>query len=229
MKTNNIKPICVIPARGGSKRIKNKNIINFFGKPLIYYSIFTALKSKLFSRVIVSTDSLKIKKISKKFGAEVPFLRKDKLSNDYATTKDVLLDAIARINSKKINYHCLLYPTAPLINSKTLVKAFNILKKEKADALMTVSKYTNHPLRSLYIKKKYLNFMWPKFQKKNSQDLIKLFHDTGSFYFFKTKKIINSKTFYPKKIIPYKLKIYETVDIDNYEDLALAKKLFKKK
>lgn len=227
MKLNKLKPICIIPARGGSKRIKNKNILNFFGKPLIYYSIRAAINSKLFSRVIVSTDSLKIQKIAKKYGAEIPFLRSKELSNDNATTKEVLLDAIKKINSEKINYHCLLYPTSPLINSKVLKSAFNKFLNEKVDALMTVSKYTNHPLRSLYKKKKYLNFMWPKFKQKNSQDLIELFHDTGNFYFFRTNKIINAKTFYPKKIIPYFLKIHETVDIDNYDDLILAKKLFK--
>ena len=84
--------ICVIPARSNSKRIKNKNIINFFGKPLIYYSIKAAKKSNLFKRIIVSTDSEKIANIAVKFGAEVPFLRSKKLSNDFVTTTDVIRD-----------------------------------------------------------------------------------------------------------------------------------------
>ena len=224
-KKNSI--ICIIPARGGSKRIKNKNIINFYGKPLIYYSIKAAKKSNIFSRIIVSTDSKKIMKISRKFGAEVPFLRNKKLSDDKTSTMDVLIDTIKKINSTNINFHCLLYPTAPLIDYKDISSAFKKLQRENADALMTISKYLNHPLRSLIIKDRYLKFKWEKYQKANSQDLEELFHDCGNFYFFKTNKILNWKKFFPKKMIPYKLKIYNSVDIDNYDDLKLAKKLFK--
>ncbi len=221
-----IKPICIIPARGGSKRIKNKNIINFSGKPLIYYSIKAAIKSKIFSRIIVSTDSSRIKKIAKKYGAEVPFIREKRLSNDLTSTKDVFIDAIFKINSQNVKFHCLLYPTAPLVKSKDLIKAYNKIKIEKADGLMTVGKYLNHPLRSLTVKKKILRFKWKKYIKKNTQNLPKYYFDCGNFYFFKTEKIIKSNTFYPKKIIPYYLKIYNAVDIDNYEDLKLAEKLF---
>ncbi|MBC85493.1 MAG: pseudaminic acid cytidylyltransferase [Acidimicrobiaceae bacterium] len=223
-----VKPICIIPARKGSKRIKNKNIIKFFGKPLIYYSINAALKSKIFSKVIVSTDSIKIKKISERYGAQVPFLRKKNLSDDLTSTKDVLIDTIKKINSLNSEFHCLLYPTAPLVKPETLKKAYKKLVLENADGLMTVTKYLNHPLRSLILKKKYLEFKWKKFQKKNSQDLEELFHDCGNFYFFRTSKILNRKNFYPKKIIPFYQKIYNSVDIDNYDDLILAKKLFKK-
>ena len=215
MKKNKKKIICIIPARGGSERIKNKNIIDFYGKPLIYYSIKAAKKSNIFSRIIV-----------KKYGAEVPFLRNKKLSDDKTSTMDVLIDTIRKIDSTKVDFHCLLYPTAPLINSKDISSAYNKLQRENADALMTVSKYLNHPLRSLIIKNKYLKFKWKKYQKTNSQELEELFHDCGNFYFFKTSKILNKKKFYPKKMIPYKIKIYNSVDIDNYEDLKLAKKLF---
>ena len=229
MIKNKFKPICIIPARSGSKRIKNKNIINFFGKPLIYYSINAAKKSKVFSRVIVSTDSKRIMKIAKNYGAEVPFLRSKKLSNDKTSTKEVFIDAINKINSKNVDFHCLMYPTAPLIQSKDITSAFKKLINEKADGLMTVSKYMNHPLRSLIIKNNYLKFKWEKYKKKNSQDLEKLYHDCGNFYFFKTKKILNRKIFYPKKMIPFYVKLHNSVDIDNYDDLNLAKILFKNK
>lgn len=221
-----IRPICIIPARGGSKRIKNKNIVNFFGKPLIYYSIKSAIESKIFSRIIVSTDSPKIKKISEKYGAEVPFVREKRLSDDLTSTKDVLVDAIFKTKSQNVKFHCLLYPTAPLVKSKDLINAYNKTKKEKADGLITVCKYLNHPLRSLLIQKKFLKFKWKKNIKKNTQNLPEFYFDCGNFYFFKTEKIIKSRTFYPKKMIPYFLKKYDAVDIDNYEDLELAKKLF---
>ena len=122
-----------------------------------------------------------------------------------------------------------MYPTSPLIQSKDIVSAFKKLINEKADGLMTVSKYMNHPLRSLIIKNTYLKFKWEKYKKKNSQDLEKLYHDCGNFYFFKTKKILNSKIFYPKKMIPFYVKLHNSVDIDNYDDLNLAKILFKNK
>ena len=228
IKKPNQRPICVIPARSGSKRIKNKNIINFYGKPLIYYSIIAAIKSKIFSRIIVSTNSLKIKKISEKYGAEVPFIRSRDISDDKTSTYDVLKNAIKKIKSENTEFHCMLYPTSPLINHNVLKKAFNKISKEKVDGIISVSRYNNHPLRSLFIKKKYLKFKWQKFKNKNSQDLEKLYHDCGNFYFFKTSKILNKKKTYPKKILPFFMKAYETVDIDTKEDLILAKKLFKK-
>ena len=93
-----MKPICIIPARQGSKRIKNKNIKLFAGKPLISHVIKTAKKSKLFSRIVVSTDSTRIANIAKNNGAEVPFLRNKKLSNDYAGTAEVMIDSVKKIN-----------------------------------------------------------------------------------------------------------------------------------
>ena len=95
------KIICIIPARKGSKRIKNKNIINFFGKPLISYSIENALKSNIFEKVIVSTDSKKISNISKKYGADVPFLRPKSLSGNNIIVKDVLIHCLNNLKNIK--------------------------------------------------------------------------------------------------------------------------------
>lgn len=223
------KCVCIIPARKGSKRIKNKNTKNFFGKPLIYYSIKAAQKSKIFSKIIVSTDCEKIANISRKYGADVPFLRNKRLSNDKASTKSVLIDTIKKNNSKNIEFHCMIYPTAPLIKPQDLKKAFKLIRNRNVDCVITVCKYLNHPLRSFIIKNNFLQFKWKQFQKKNSQDLEELVHDSGNFYFFRTKKILEGKNFYPKKTLPYYLKIFNSVDIDNYDDLELAKRLFKRK
>ena len=101
--------ICIIPARANSKRIKNKNIKIIENNPMISYVIKLAVSSNLFSKVVVSTDSKRIKKISEKYGATVPFLRSKKLSNDFATTKDVIIDCIKKIGSQKTKYHfCIL-------------------------------------------------------------------------------------------------------------------------
>ena len=101
--------ICIIPARSGSKRLKNKNIKKFNGKPIISYAIKLAKSSGLFSRVVVSTDSKKISNIAKSYGAEVPFLRSKKLSDDFTTTAEVLIDCIKKISSEKTEFHFCLY------------------------------------------------------------------------------------------------------------------------
>lgn len=218
-----IKSICIIPARAGSKRIKNKNIINFYGKPIIAHSILTAKKSKLFSRIIVSTDSKKIQKIAERYGAVCPYIRKKKLSNDKVSTKDVLLDAIKIIKSEKIPYHFLFYPTAPLITSNDLINAFNLIKNKRADALLTVSKFNSHPLRALHFSKSYLKFKWPKYQKCNSQNLANYYFDAGAFYIYKTSAITNIKNFFLKKTIPFILPIKKSIDLNTHEDLRLLK------
>ena len=124
--------ICLIPAREGSKRIKNKNIKKFFGKPIIYWSIKAAKKSKCFSRIIVSTDSKKISKIAKKYGAEVPFLRPKNLSGDYVQLKPVLQHAIKKLGgTKTINNVCCVIAHAPLIDPVDLRNGLKILIRKK--------------------------------------------------------------------------------------------------
>ena len=117
--------IAIIPARAGSKRIKNKNIKLFCGKPIIYYSIIAAKKSNIFNKIIVSTDSLKIKKISEKYGADVPFIRPKNLSDDFTSTMDVVKHSIKEMsyNPKNLNI-CCIYPTAPLIKQDDLIKSY---------------------------------------------------------------------------------------------------------
>ena len=184
MKKNN--NICIIPARLNSKRIKKKNIKNFCGKPLIYFSINLAKKSKLFNRIIVSTDSLKIKKIAQKYGAEVPFLRSKQLSNDFSSSLEVLKDTVSKIHVKNETNVFFLYCTAPLITKKDLINALKIFKSSDYDALYSITSYSHSPFRSLRRKG---NLIFPtslKNMSKRSQDLEKLFHDSGTFYIFKS-------------------------------------------
>lgn len=122
--------ICLIPARKGSKRIKNKNIKNFYGKPIIYYSIKAALNSRLFDKIIVSTDCIKIKKIAIEAGAEVPFLRPKSLSGDKVIDRDVIKHFLkfSNINKWKVELLCYIYPVNPLLKVSTLKKCFNVIK-----------------------------------------------------------------------------------------------------
>ena len=224
----NKKIYCVIPARGGSKRIKNKNIVMFNKKPLIYYSINVAKKTNLFKKIIVSTDSSRIKYLSEKFGAVVPFKREKNISNDKSSSIDVLKDVIKKIDIKD-DYIFFLYPTSPNINKDDLINAWKKIKKEKADCLIAVKEYESNPLRSLVLDKNtgFLKFKFKKYQKKNSQELPKLYQDSGTFYVFNIKNLMKSKSFIPKRSIAYHLKKYDSIDINDKEDLEFSKFLYK--
>jgi CMP-N-acetylneuraminic acid synthetase len=164
------KPICIIAAREGSKRIKNKNIINFFGKPLISYPIRVAIQSKLFEKVVVSTDSPKIAKIAKKYGAETPFLRKKKLSDDKTGLKEVIKDTIKNINSKNKKHHFYIYATAALLKKNDLIEAFKKIKRLNYDYLISVKKFESNPLRAFKLKNNNLKFYMQSGRKRQITD-----------------------------------------------------------
>lgn len=217
--------ICIIPARSGSKRIKNKNIIKINGKPIIAQTIKIARESKLFKRIIVSTDSPKIAKIAEKYGAEVPFLRSKYLSNDHAPIIKVIKDTVQKIKSFNEKFHFCIYPTSILINHKDLKNAFLKIKRTKSDFICPIAKFESNPLRSFSIKNSFINFNWPINQMKRSQDLKELYYDTGSFLIYRTEALlkINSKKILPKRSTFIILK-KKLIDVNYPEDLVLLKK-----
>ncbi len=218
--------ICILPARGGSQRIKNKNILKLFGKPIISYSIQTAIKSNLFNEIYVSTDSKKIALEAKKSGAKVPSLRSKKLSHNKVGLREVLLSFIKKHKLFDYEYVCCLYPTAANISSNTLKKAYKKLKSLNFDLIVGVKEVEANPLRNFIIKSKRLKYQNKIFIKKNSQNLTKFYSDAGSFFIFKSKNLkINGL---PKKTTFYLHKKYETVDINTNEDLNYLKKIFKR-
>ena len=218
--------ICIIPARKGSKRIKNKNIKLFFGKPIIYYSIKTALKSELFKKVHVSTDSKKIQKLSIKFGAECENLRENRLANDKAKTFEVIKDFLKKIK-KPPEIICCLYPASPFVKIDHLKKAYKILKKNKfLDMVMPVSEFNSNPLRSLKIKNKFINPNNLNYFNSNSNDLNKIYHDTGSFYMLRSNFVKESKSFFPSKSYPFIMPKNKFVDLNDEQDWSLALRLF---
>lgn len=218
--------ICIIPARGGSKRIKNKNIIKIDNKPIISHVIKLAKSSKIFNKIIVSTDSKKIAEISKKAGANVPFIRSKKLSTDHVSTFSVLNDAIERLKIKDEYFFCI-YPTAIMLKKKYLIQAFSRIKKLKFDGLIAVKKFESNPYRSFKIKNKKLINTYDKFYKKRSQDLPDFYHDTGTFYIFRTKKYLLSNAKLMKKTTFYELDIFSGIDINNVQDLNFAKMVYR--
>tara|TARA_B100001175_G_scaffold317854_1_gene336962 strand:+ start:5666 stop:6352 length:687 start_codon:yes stop_codon:yes gene_type:complete len=221
--------ICIIPARSGSKRIKNKNIKKINQIPLIGIVINIAKKSKLFSRIIVSTDSPKIALISKKYGAEAPFLRSKKLSDDFTPTHKVIIDVINKVGSAKEEFHFCIYPTSVLIDTSDLKKALFKIKKTKANFICPIAKFESSPFRSFFIKKTYIQHTWPLFKLKRSQDLKDLYYDTGSFYIYRTSSLlkIKNQNFLPNKSTYITLK-KKLIDVNYPKDLKALKKKLKK-
>ena len=186
--------IAIIPAREGSKRIKEKNIRTFLGKPIISYVIKKILSTKLFDYVIVSTDSLKIKKIAKKYGAEVFFLRPKKISTDKAKTQDVIKHALYWFKKKNIDfdYVCCVYPTSVLIKPFDLIKSYNLIKNTKWSFIMSAQKYSTHIEKAFKLSNKKILISNKKKYYKNSQIFEDFYHDAGQFY-WGTPRAWNSK------------------------------------
>ena len=167
-----MKNLCIIPARGGSKRIPRKNIKPFMGKPIIAYSIEAALKSGIFDEVMVSTDDVEFAEVAKKYGASVPFLRSEATSNDYATTVDVLLEVVDRYKQqgKEFDVVCCLYSTAPFVTAERLKEANGKLS-DKVDGCFTVVEYSYPIQRSLRVNEQGLIEMrYPEHLKSRTQD-----------------------------------------------------------
>lgn len=224
-----MKSIAIITARGGSKRIPKKNIKEFCGKPIISYSIEAAIKSGVFDTVMVSTDSEEIADIAQKYGAEVPFMRSEATSNDFATTADVLNEVLDKYSELGINFEsfCCLYPTAPFVTAEKLKNAFEKLSNSKAESLMTVVQYSFPPQRSLVIENGLLKYQYPKHASKRSQDLKPIYHDCGQFYFCKTKAFKKYNTVITPNTLPFVLRDEEVQDIDNMSDWMLAEVKYK--
>lgn len=216
--------IAIITARGGSKRIPKKNIKEFFGKPIIAYSIEAALSSNLFEIVMVSTDDVEIKEVSLKYGAEVPFMRSEKNSNDMATTRDVLLEVIDKYKSYGIlfdKFACI-YPTAPFLTSKILKEAYNKFILEDSNALVPIVKYSFPPQRAFILDNAYVKAFDEKLFPLRSQDLKPLYHDCGQFYFYKTEEFVSSKKNIIDKTTYIEIEENFVQDIDSIKDWEIA-------
>ncbi len=213
--------ICIIPARGGSKRIPRKNIVDFNGKPMIAWSIETALKSELFTQVVVSTDDAEIAEIARDHGAKTPFMRDNKLSDDFATTAQVLVDALEKLPEHKLA--CCFYPTAPLTEANHLTQAENLLHNPALDCVISTCEYDFHPLRAFSVDgDQHITFANPQYELARSQDLPEQVHDAGAFYFFRTASFLQHKTLLLPATAELRLPRKNALDIDTLEDLELA-------
>jgi pseudaminic acid cytidylyltransferase len=218
--------LCIIPARGGSKRIPRKNIKPFHGKPIIAYSIDIALKSGLFKEVMVSTDCEEIKRTCQMYGAEVPFLRSEINSNDFATTVDVVNEVVEayRKMGQTFDEICVLYPCAPFVSKADLMNAKRLL--EKYDCVIPVVRFDFPPFRSFEISESKLRYRWPEYEKSRSQDLEELFHDAGQWYFFRNKEQYH-ESLVKSSTSPLILESNKVQDIDTISDWKLAELKYK--
>ena len=214
--------LCIIPARGGSKRIPRKNIKPFLGKPIIGYSIELALKSGLFEEVMVSTDDAEIAEVAKAFGAEVPFVRSAENANDFATTMDVIKEVLAAYEKRGRSFEnvCCIYPTAPLIKEKALREGFEKLRLEGLTSVYPVAPFSFPIWRSVKIEDGKIKMNWPEFANARSQDLPKAYHDAGQWYWFVPAKI--GESLYSENSGAVVLSEMEVQDIDSETDWQMA-------
>lgn len=222
--------VAIIPARGGSKRIKKKNLRSFCGRPIIEYSIDAALQSGLFDHVIVSTDCQEISAIAKAAGADAPFVRTAELSDDHATTIPVIRHAIDWLeeNRGQVDLACCLYPTAPLVRVSDLVAGHDLLAgDETADFAFSVTQYSFPVFRALTITGGRTSMIWPEHELTRSQDLPSTYHDAGQFYWGRAKSFQSCDRFFSANSIPVILPASRVQDIDTLEDWTLAEEKFK--
>ena len=223
--------IAIIPARGGSKRIPKKNIKDFFGKPLIAYSIEAALKSNLFEKVIVTTDDEEIAKIAKEYGADIPFIRPKELSDDFTGTTDVVNHAVDFLENQGENYEyiCTIYATAPFLQKKYLIEGYRAL--QSSDAVNAFSS-TSMPFpiqRTFKINANGRCEMFtPEHYKTRSQDLEEAYQDAGQFYWTnrERQKQTNNTIVFSDISIPIILPRHLVQDIDTLEDWKRAEYMY---
>jgi N-acylneuraminate cytidylyltransferase len=221
--------VAVIPARGGSKRIKEKNIKRFLNKPIITYPITQIQKSKLFDKIIVSTDNKDISKISKKIGAEILFKRPKKLSNDHASTQEVIIHAAKWLknNNYKPSIICCIYPTSVFANFNDLKTSFKLFLKKKCNFIISATNYS-YPIQRAFYKNKddTIKMFQPKNFFKRSQDLKKSYHDAAQFYWGTCDAWLNKKNLFDENTKVYLMPQLKVHDIDNIEDWEIAEKIY---
>jgi len=221
------KNLCIIPARGGSKRIPRKNIKNFLGKPIIAYSIETAIESGLFQEVMVSTDDKEIAAIAQEYGAKVPFMRSAANSDDHATTMDVIEEVVAEYKKRRLRYDfiCCVYPTAPLMKVEHLEGGYQKLRSASVNAVFPAVAFS-YPIWRGVVKKENdkVEMLFPEHVDSRSQDLPVVYHDAGQWYWLRSSTV--GQSLFDNAAL-YELNEEEVQDIDTLSDWQLAELKFK--
>lgn len=221
--------VCIITARGGSKRIPRKNVREFCGKPMLAYSVETAVASGIFDVVMVSTDDDEIADVARKYGAEVPFMRSEATSNDYATTADVLREVLSDYGKcgDEFDTMCCLYPTAPFVQVSELKEASAMIEAG-ASSVIPVTSFDFPPLRGFRVGEDgSLEYAFPEFAQTRSQDLPEMVHDCGRFYFAKVASFHETGGFITNNTRFLRIPSRLVQDIDTLEDWELAEQKYR--
>ncbi|MFV2081307.1 MAG: cytidylyltransferase domain-containing protein [bacterium] len=221
--------LAVIPAREGSKRIPQKNLKKLHGKPMIAYTIEAALKSNIFSTVVVSTDSSEIKDVAEEYGAEVPFIRSPELADDMTPVSLATVDALEKVDpeGKQYGFIAQLMANCPLRTSDDIRDSFRSFLEKGADAQISVTRYGwLNPWWAMRLEDdERLTPLFAEKQKERSQDLGDLFCPIGAVWWAKSESLIRERTFHVNGRTGWVIPWYRAVDIDEEDDWALAEVL----
>jgi CMP-N-acetylneuraminic acid synthetase len=225
-----VKTIAIIPARGGSKRIPHKNIMNFMGKPIIAWTIEASLKSEIFDRILVSTDDEKILKVAEDYGINVPFLRND-ANDDVTPVSMATFTAVKQAQeywNEEYDVVVQLMANCPIRGSKEIRDSYNHFMENNAGFQISCFKFEF--MNPWWAAKLDTNskpeFIFPEALKTRSQDLPPLYCPTGAIWIARVKELMKVKTFYGPDHIFYPISWKAATDIDNYEDIEFAKVVF---
>lgn len=223
--------LAIIPARGGSKGLKRKNILDFMGKPLIAHTIEQAQDSKYVSRIIVSTEDEEIAMISKKYGAEIPFMRPNRLADDFSSTNEVIEYTLKELEMKEgyiPDLICLLQCTSPLRTSEDIDNTINKLFNTNSDSAVSITEAKSNPYwTNILVDDRLEYFIKKGKQIKRRQDLPKIYELNGAVYVVKREVFLKEKTLETKNITGYVMKAENSIDIDNIIDLKTAEIMYK--
>jgi pseudaminic acid cytidylyltransferase len=220
--------IAIIPARGGSKRIPRKNIKEFYGKPMIAWSIEAAKASTLFDHIIVSTDNKEVADVAKQWGAEVPFMRPVELSNDFAGTTEVIAHASqwAKDQGWLLEAVCCIYATAPLIQPNDLQLGLDALRSGPWAYAFAATEFGAPIFRSFKrVETGGIEMFFPELFTTRSQDLPAALHDAGQFYWGRPDSWLNGVRIFDHHAIPVLIPRWRAQDIDTWDDWVHAEML----
>lgn len=221
--------VAVIPARGGSKRIPRKNVREFCGKPMIAYSIEAAQKSGVFDRIVVSTEDQEIMDLARQYGAEVPFVRPEELSDDFVATTPIIAHAIEELAKEgPISSVCCIYATAPFVQADAIREGYELLTEHNAQYALSVTTFPFPIFRAIRLNDEgRVEMFWPEHLLTRSQDLPEAYHDAGQFYWGTPEAWLENKPIFDTHSVPVVLPRHLVQDIDTPEDWERAELMYR--
>jgi CMP-N,N'-diacetyllegionaminic acid synthase len=226
-----MKTICIIPAKGASTRLPQKNILILNGKPVLYYTIEAAKKAGIFDDIIVSTEDVQVKSIAEEYGVEV-LMRPMVLARNPAGVVDVCLHALECLEKAGRTYDhiCILYPSSPLRNADDVKGAYELYKTGKGLSLFSVVEFAHTPLRAVSVDEEngQMHFQFPEYENVKSQQLPQLYHITGSIIILSVEHLRRHRSYFVMPQLAYRLPRERAVDIDTRDDLEYAEYLMRR-